>query len=75
MKLVLAKWTADRVGSGHTPDQAAADAIHHLKNRVNGHGGIIVLNRKGEFGIFHNTPKMAWGVRSGTLDVVGVEKH
>jgi beta-aspartyl-peptidase (threonine type) len=42
---------------------------------VSGHGGIIVLNRKGEFGIFHNTPKMAWGVRSGILDVVGVEKH
>ena len=75
MKLVLAKWTADRVASGTAPEQAAADAIHHLKNRVNGHGGIIVLNRKGEFGIFHNTPKMAWGVRSGVLDVVGVEKR
>ncbi len=75
MKLVLAKWTADRVGSGHAPDQAASEAIHHLKNRVNGHGGIIVLNRKGEFGIFHNTPRMAWGLRSGVLDVVGVEKH
>ncbi len=75
MKLVLAKWTADRVAAGHAPDQAAAEAIHHLKNRVNGHGGIIVLNRKGEFGIFHNTPKMAWGVRSGVLDVVGVEKR
>jgi len=75
MKLVLAKWTADRVASGNAPEQAASEAIQHLKNRVNGHGGIIVLNRKGEFGIFHNTPKMAWGVRSGILDVVGVEKH
>jgi beta-aspartyl-peptidase (threonine type) len=75
MKLVLAKWTADRVGSGHAPDPVAAEAIHHLKNRVNGHGGIIVIDRKGEFGIFHNTPKMAWGVRSSILDVVGVEKH
>jgi beta-aspartyl-peptidase (threonine type) len=75
MKLVLAKWTADRVASGHAPEHAASEAIHHLKNRVNGHGGIIVLNRKGEFGIFHNTPKMAWGLRSGILDVVGVEKH
>jgi beta-aspartyl-peptidase (threonine type) len=75
MKLVLAKWTADRVASGHAPEQAASEAISHLNNRVSGHGGIIVLNRKGEFGIFHNTPKMAWGVRSGILDVVGVEKH
>jgi L-asparaginase / beta-aspartyl-peptidase len=75
MKLVLAKWTADRVGSGHAPSDAATEAIQYLKNRVNGHGGIIVLNRKGEFGIFHNTPRMAWGVRSGILDVVGTEKH
>ena len=75
MKLVLAKWTADRVGAGHPPDEAAKEAIHHLKNRVSGHGGIIVLNRKGEFGIFHNTPRMAWGLHSSVLDVVGVEKH
>ena len=75
MKLVLAKWTTDRVGAGHAPEQAASDAIHYLKNRVNGHGGIVVLNRKGDFGVFHNTPRMAWGVRSGILDVVGVEKH
>ena len=75
MKLVLAKWTADRVGAGHAPDEAAKEAIHHLKNRVSGHGGIIVLNRKGEFGIFHNTPRMAWGLHSSVLDVVGVEKH
>ena len=75
MKLVLAKWTADRVAAGNAPEQAASEAIQYLKNRVNGHGGIIVLNRKGEFGIFHNTPKMAWGARNSTLDVVGVEKR
>src|SRR5882762_7693363 len=46
MKLVLAKWTADRVASGHAPEQAASEAIQHFKNCVNGHGGIIVLNRK-----------------------------
>lgn len=74
MKLVLAKWAADHVAGGNQPQQVAGDAIRYLKQRVNGHGGIILLNRKGEFGIFHNTPRMAWGVRSSTLDVTGV-KH
>src|SRR5205809_5694199 len=73
MKLVLAKWTADRVASGHAPEQAASEAIQHLKNRVNGHGGIIVLNRKGEFGIFHNTPRMAWGVKTRKQEEIGIE--
>jgi hypothetical protein len=30
--------------------------MNYLKQRVNGHGGIIVLNPQGHFGIAHNTP-------------------
>jgi beta-aspartyl-peptidase (threonine type) len=74
MKLVLAKWAADHVGNGRNPQQIAEEAIHYLKNRVDGHGGIIVLNRKGEFGFFHNTPRMAWGVKSLGLDIVGIKR-
>jgi L-asparaginase / beta-aspartyl-peptidase len=64
MKLVLAKWAADRVGSGNLPQWAAAEAMNYLKNRVNGHGGIIILDAHGHLGIAHNTPRMAWGIRS-----------
>jgi beta-aspartyl-peptidase (threonine type) len=74
MKLVLAKWAADHVGNGRNPQQIAEESIHYLKNRVDGHGGIIVLNRKGEFGLFHNTPRMAWGVKSLGLDIVGIKR-
>ena len=59
MKLVLAKWTTDRVGAGNLPEWAAQEAMNYLKQRVNGHGGIIVLNPQGHFGIAHNTPRMA----------------
>src|SRR5947209_10391928 len=45
MKLVLAKWSADRVRSGSAPEWVAKEAISHLEERVNGHGGIIVLSR------------------------------
>src|ERR1700752_545656 len=74
MKLVLAKWAADRVGSGRLPEWSAQEAMNYLKQRVNGHGGIIVLNREGHIGIAHNTPRMAWGYKTGKKEEVGVER-
>jgi len=73
MKLVLAKWTADRAASGGAPALAAEEAMTHLKNRVNGHGGIIVLNARGEFGIAHNTPRMAWAAQTVQREDAGVK--
>lgn len=64
MKLVLAKWTADRIAAGNLPEWSAQEAMNYLKQRVNGHGGIIVLDRQGHFGISHNTPRMAWAYRT-----------
>jgi beta-aspartyl-peptidase (threonine type) len=63
MKLVLAKWAADRVESGNHPEWAAKEAINYLNQRLNGHGGIILLDSRGRFGIAHNTPRMAWAIR------------
>jgi L-asparaginase / beta-aspartyl-peptidase len=66
MKLVLAKWAADRAASGNLPQWVAAEAMNYLKDRVSGHGGIIVLDSQGRFGLAHNTPRMAWAVKTGT---------
>ena len=73
MKLVLAKWTADRVAAGNLPDWAAKEAMNYLQQRVNGHGGIIVLNAQGQFGIAHNTPRMAWAYKTTKNEDAGVE--
>jgi beta-aspartyl-peptidase (threonine type) len=64
MKLVLAKWSADRIAAGNLPEWSAKEAMNYLKQRVNGHGGIIVLDAHGRFGIAHNTPRMAWAYRT-----------
>ena len=64
MKLVLAKWATDRVNGEHSPELAAAEAICHLQHRLGGNGGIIMLDRLGRYGVAHNTPRMAWGVRT-----------
>jgi beta-aspartyl-peptidase (threonine type) len=60
MKLVLAKWAADRVRTGGAPDAVASEAMFYLQQRLKGHGGMILLDQRGRFGIAHNTPRMAW---------------
>lgn len=73
MKLVLAKWAADRVLAGNLPQWAAAEAINYLKDRVNGHGGMIILDSKGRYGIAHNTPRMAWALRTANEERSAIE--
>ncbi len=73
MKLVLSKWTADRVEEGLTPQEAAERALAYLKKRLNGHGGIIVVDTQGRYGLAHNTPRMAWSVVTGGQHASGVD--
>lgn len=74
MKLVLAKWAADRVAAGNLPQWIAAEAMNYLRDRVNGHGGIILLDSAGRFGIAHNTPRMAWAVQTEGKSELGVNR-
>jgi len=75
MKLVLAKWTADRIAAGNLPEWAAQESMNYLKERVNGHGGIIVLDKHGHFGIAHNTPRMAWALKTKNKEEAGIERQ
>jgi L-asparaginase / beta-aspartyl-peptidase len=75
MKLVLAKWTADRIAAGNLPEWSAQEAMNYLKQRVNGHGGIIVLNPEGHIGIAHNTPRMAWAYMTVKKQDAGVVRE
>jgi len=75
MKLVLAKWTADRIQAGNLPEWAAQEAMNYLQQRVNGHGGIIVLNPEGHFGIAHNTPRMAWAYKTVKKQDAGIDRN
>jgi beta-aspartyl-peptidase (threonine type) len=59
MKILLAKLVCD-----HLKDLPALDAarfgITQLEKRVNGLGGVIGINRAGEYAYYHNTPFMAY---------------
>jgi beta-aspartyl-peptidase (threonine type) len=73
MRLVLGKWAADRVQAGYTPELVSSDAIKYLRARLNGHGGMILLNGNGRFGISHNTPRMAWAYKNIDKEDVGIK--
>lgn len=59
----LARWTAERVGQGLSPQDAAVAASTFLKERVNGDGGLIVAARDGRLGWSTNTPRMSRGMQ------------
>jgi len=44
-----------------------------LKDRVNGHGGMILLDARGRFGVAHNTPRMAWALKTSQRESYGIE--
>jgi beta-aspartyl-peptidase (threonine type) len=74
MKLVLGKWAVDRVAAGASPDEASHEAIDYLFERLGGHGGIILLGPDGRVGMAHNTPRMAWGLRTVAGVQIGVTR-
>jgi beta-aspartyl-peptidase (threonine type) len=56
------------------PEWEAQEAINYLQQRLNGHGGIIVLNGLGQVGIAHNTPRMAWACKTAHKEEMGIER-
>jgi beta-aspartyl-peptidase (threonine type) len=73
MKLVLAKRATDRVREGRSPEASSLESINYLKARLNGHGGMILLDAQGRIGISHNTPRMAWAYKNIQKEASGIK--
>ncbi len=73
MKLVLAKWATDHVHAEAPPEHVAKESISYLHRRLHGHGGIILIDRRGRVGVAHNTPRMAWAVHRDGAQNAGIE--
>ena len=74
MRILVAKRAVDLVAAGHHPQEAAEATVRHLRDRVGGRGGIIVMDKRGEIGYAFNTPRMAYAYRREGMvtSVVGV---
>jgi beta-aspartyl-peptidase (threonine type) len=60
IKVVMAKTVIDLMMiNGGDPQIAADRGIEYLHRKVDGYGGVIVLNTSGHFGVSYNTPRMA----------------
>ena len=64
MKVVLAKTVSDLLGAGVAPQAAAEKALALLRERVQGTGGLIVLDKSGRVGAAFTTPNMVHAFRT-----------
>jgi beta-aspartyl-peptidase (threonine type) len=69
MRVLLSKTATDAMAAGLNACEAAMHSITVLDKRVQGQGGIIVVDRTGRVGFAHNTPQMAvaWRETDGRI--------
>lgn len=63
MRVVMSKTVCDLVGAGLTAQDAADAALRILVDRVDGRGGVIVVDHEGRLGFAFNTKRMARAFR------------
>lgn len=69
MKLLMSKTACDLLNS-HSAKVAAEMAVDLLRDRVNGWGGVILIDRNGNFGFAHNTTKMAFAYAESSGEII-----
>lgn len=69
MKIIISKQVCDLVGNGLSAQAACDAAIHMLGERVNGSGGLIAVDARGQVGVAYNTNAMPYAYARGTEPV------
>jgi len=74
IRVVMAKTVVDHMEkNGRDPQMAAQYGIDLLRSKVDGRGGVIVLNGEGAVGVAFNTPRMAYAYRTASMEDFHVE--
>jgi len=68
MKVLLAKTICDSL-TNKTANAAIQNALNILRTRVSGLAGAIAISRTGEYGLAHNTPRMAFAYQERDGDI------
>jgi len=69
MKVLLSKTACDYLQHSSAME-SAKNAVQLLQNRVSGWGGIILLDKFGNYGFAHNTSKMAFAYAASENQVI-----
>ncbi|MCR4437914.1 MAG: isoaspartyl peptidase/L-asparaginase [bacterium] len=73
MRVVLAKTICDLMGAGFDSREAVAEGVAILGRKVQGLGGAIAINPRGQLGWAFNTPRMAFAYKvHGGAIVTGI---
>lgn len=70
MRVTLARRVCEGIEGGLGPKEASRQAVSYLKSRVDGLGGVIVIDKSGRIAHSYNTPYMA----TASIDDDGVRK-
>ncbi|KAL3874959.1 hypothetical protein ACJMK2_037906 [Sinanodonta woodiana] len=62
MKVCLAHSVISYMKQGMTAQEAVESALMKMNQRVNGHGGVIVVSKNGDIGKYFTTPRMTWAL-------------
>jgi beta-aspartyl-peptidase (threonine type) len=75
MRVLLAKRAVDGTTTAPSAAMAAAHAVAHMRDRVSGYGGVIVVTPRGDVGVAHSTSRMAcaWGNAPATATAAATE--
>jgi beta-aspartyl-peptidase (threonine type) len=65
IKVNLARLVLTYMEAGTPVQQASDKALTYMKDRVSGTGGVIALDKKGNTGHSHTTPRMVWATAVG----------
>ena len=65
MRIVISKQVCDFVAAGLPAQQACAATIHMLAERVQGEGGLIAIDARGQIGAAYNTAAMPHAYAAG----------
>ncbi len=68
MKIALSKVVCEYLGKGWNVEKAAQESVKLLENRIDGRGGVIVIDKGGDIGLSYNTPKMACAYMKEGMD-------
>lgn len=74
LKIVMSKTACDLLQE-NSADQAAQLAVELLNQRVQGWGGIIIIDKKGQYGLAHNTTKMAFAYAQPSGEIIAQIKN
>jgi len=65
LAVILSKSALDLLRTADGPTRACRGAVETMRIRVNGYGGLIMVDSKGALGYYFNTPRMAYAYVDG----------